>query len=115
MGSNPEANEAACEFLREKIRSIVRNPETAETLCPKDHYYGTKRPCLDTDYFETFNRRNVRLVDLRRDPIRTITETGTLATLLILIPAVSVAKRGKGYPQPSRQVGRLWSRRNMHR
>ena len=76
MGSNPEANETACEFLREKIRSIVRDPETAETLCPKDHYYGTKRPCLDTSYFETFNRPNVRLVDVRRDPIQTITETG---------------------------------------
>ncbi len=76
MGSNPEANEAACDFLREKIRSIVRDPETAETLCPKDHYYGTKRPCIDTDYYETFNRPNVHLVDLRRDPIETITETG---------------------------------------
>jgi cation diffusion facilitator CzcD-associated flavoprotein CzcO/acetyl esterase/lipase len=76
IGSNPAANESACEFLREKIRSIVRDSETAETLCPKDHYYGTKRPCLDTGYYETFNRPNVRLVDLRRDPIRTITETG---------------------------------------
>jgi len=80
MGTNPEANETACEFLREKIRSIVRDPETAETLCPKDHYYGTKRPCLDTHYFETFNRPNVRLVDLRRDPIQTITETGITTT-----------------------------------
>jgi cation diffusion facilitator CzcD-associated flavoprotein CzcO/acetyl esterase/lipase len=76
MGTNPDANEAACDFLREKIRSIVRDPETAEALCPKDHYYGTKRPCIDTNYFETFNRPNVQLVDLRRDPIETITETG---------------------------------------
>jgi len=76
MGTNPEANEAACDFLREKIRAIVHDPETAESLCPKDHYYGTKRPCLDTDYFETFNLPHVRLVDLRRDPIETITETG---------------------------------------
>ena len=75
MGSNPEANELACEFLREKIRSIVRDPETAEALCPKDHYYGTKRPCIDTDYYETFNRPNVRLVDLRREPIETIAAT----------------------------------------
>jgi cation diffusion facilitator CzcD-associated flavoprotein CzcO/acetyl esterase/lipase len=76
IGTNPEANETVCEFLRDKIRSIVRDPETAETLCPKDHYYGTKRPCLDTGYFETFNRPSVRLVDLRKEPIRTITETG---------------------------------------
>jgi cation diffusion facilitator CzcD-associated flavoprotein CzcO/acetyl esterase/lipase len=76
IGAIPEANETVCEFMRGKIRSIVRDPETAETLCPKDHYYGTKRPCLDTDYFETYNLPHVRLVDLRKDPIRTITETG---------------------------------------
>jgi cation diffusion facilitator CzcD-associated flavoprotein CzcO/acetyl esterase/lipase len=76
IGSNPEANEAVCEFMRAKIRSIVRDPETAETLCPKDHFYGTKRPCLDTDYYETYNLPHVRLVDLRKDPIRTITEKG---------------------------------------
>jgi cation diffusion facilitator CzcD-associated flavoprotein CzcO/acetyl esterase/lipase len=75
-GSNPEANETVGEFLRNKIRSIVRDPETAEALCPKDHYYGTKRPCLDTNYYETFNSPHVRLVDLRKEPIRTITERG---------------------------------------
>ena len=76
IGSNPEANETICEFLRGKIRSIVRDPETAEALCPKNHFYGTKRPCLDTNYYETFNLPHVHLVDLRKDPIRTITETG---------------------------------------
>lgn len=74
--TNPEANETVCEFLRGKIRSLVKDPETAEALCPKNHYYGTKRPCLDTNYYETFNLPHVRLVDLSRDPIRTITETG---------------------------------------
>jgi cation diffusion facilitator CzcD-associated flavoprotein CzcO/acetyl esterase/lipase len=76
MATSAESNEAFCEFLREKIRSIVADPETAETLCPKDHYYGTKRPCLDSGYYETFNRPNVRLVDLRKTPIASITETG---------------------------------------
>jgi len=76
IGSNPEANETVCEFLRGKIRSIVRDPETAEALCPKNHFYGTKRPCIDTNYYETFNLPHVRLVDLRKDPIRTITEKG---------------------------------------
>jgi cation diffusion facilitator CzcD-associated flavoprotein CzcO/acetyl esterase/lipase len=75
-GSNPEANETVSEFLRNKIRTIVRDREIAETLCPRDHFYGTKRPCLDTNYYETFNLPHVRLVDLRKDPIRTITETG---------------------------------------
>ncbi len=50
--------------------------QTAELLCPKDHPFGTKRPCLDTGYYATFNRPNVRLVDLRSHPIETITATG---------------------------------------
>ncbi len=73
---NPAANEALAEFLREKIRSIVNDPETAEALCPRDHPFGTKRPCLDTNYFATYNLPHVRLVDLRKNPIVTITETG---------------------------------------
>jgi acetyl esterase/lipase len=76
IGADPRANQTVCDFMRGKIRSIVHDPATAEALCPKDHFYGTKRPCLDTDYFETFNLPHVGLVDLRKDPIRTITETG---------------------------------------
>ena len=76
MLTNAAANESFCEFLRGKIRSIVNDPETAEALCPKDHFYGTKRPCLDTNYFQTFNLPHVRLVDLRKTPFATITETG---------------------------------------
>ena len=74
--TSEESNGQLCEFIREKIRAIVKDPETAEALCPKDHYYGTKRPCLDSGYFETFNLPHVRLVDLRKTPIETITETG---------------------------------------
>jgi cation diffusion facilitator CzcD-associated flavoprotein CzcO/acetyl esterase/lipase len=76
VGADPAANETVCEFMRDKVRSIVRDPETAEALCPKNHFYGTKRPCIDTNYYETFNLPHVRLVDLRKDSIRTITETG---------------------------------------
>jgi acetyl esterase/lipase/cation diffusion facilitator CzcD-associated flavoprotein CzcO len=75
-GVNAEANELLCEMIREKIREKVQDPETAEALCPKDHYFGTKRPCLDTRYFETFNQPHVRLVDLRKHPIASITESG---------------------------------------
>jgi cation diffusion facilitator CzcD-associated flavoprotein CzcO/acetyl esterase/lipase len=74
--TSPAANETYCEFLRERIRSIVKDPATAEALCPRGYYYGTKRPCLDSGYFETFNRPHVRLVDLRKTPITTITRTG---------------------------------------
>jgi cyclohexanone monooxygenase len=74
--TSKEANDTACEFVRNKIRSIVKDPQTAEDLCPFDHPYGTKRPCLDTGYYETFNRDNVKLVNLRRTPIVEITPTG---------------------------------------
>jgi cation diffusion facilitator CzcD-associated flavoprotein CzcO len=70
------ANDTAAEFVRNKIRGVVKDPELAETLCPKDYPVGTKRPCLDTGYYETFNRENVRLVDLRKTPITGITPTG---------------------------------------
>jgi cation diffusion facilitator CzcD-associated flavoprotein CzcO/acetyl esterase/lipase len=76
QGVNPAANDIISEMIREKIRSIVKDPETAEALCPKDHYFGTKRPCLDTNYYATYNKPHVRLVDLRKHPIKTITETG---------------------------------------
>ena len=70
-----DANETAAEFVRERIRETVRDPATAELLCP-DNVIGCKRPCLDTGYFETFNRPNVRLVDVRTNPIERITAAG---------------------------------------
>jgi cyclohexanone monooxygenase len=71
-----ESNDTASEFVRNKIRGIVKDERTAELLAPKDHPIGTKRLCLDTNYYETYNRRNVTLVDVRSDPIEEITETG---------------------------------------
>ena len=70
------ANETAAEFVREKIRSIVRDPAVAELLAPRDHPIGTKRLCLDTNYYETYNRDNVTLIDARRSPIEAITREG---------------------------------------
>lgn len=70
------ANEIVAEFVREKIRETVDDPRVAETLSPRDHPIGTKRPCFDTDYYATFNRPDVHLVDLRRTPIEEITPTG---------------------------------------
>ena len=66
---DPEANEIASEFIRDKIRETVKDPETAELLCPKGYPYGAKRPPIDTDYYETFNRDNVSLVDISEAPI----------------------------------------------
>ena len=76
VGINRAANDVVAEFMRSKIRSVVKDPQVAELLSPYKHPYGTKRPCMDTQYFETFNLPHVRLVDLNTQPIRTITETG---------------------------------------
>jgi cyclohexanone monooxygenase len=73
---NRESNETASEFVRRKIRATVKNAKTAELLCPDDHPIGTKRLILDTDYYETYNRDNVTLVDIRSKPIKEITPTG---------------------------------------
>ena len=67
--TNQAANDTAADFVRRKIQAIVRDPETAAALCPRDHPIGTKRICMDSGYYETFNRDNVTLVDLKRDPI----------------------------------------------
>src|SRR4029453_13978163 len=77
---DPEANEIASEFIRNKIRETVTDPDTAELLCPKDHPYGSKRPPIDTDYYETFNRDDVDLVDIRTNPIQEITPPGLRTT-----------------------------------
>jgi cation diffusion facilitator CzcD-associated flavoprotein CzcO/acetyl esterase/lipase len=73
---DPDGNALVADLLREKVRSIVRDPETAEALCPDDHPFGAKRPCLETNYYATFNRPNVTLVNLRKEPITAITATG---------------------------------------
>jgi cation diffusion facilitator CzcD-associated flavoprotein CzcO len=76
---DPVANEECAEFVRGKIREIVRDPAVAELLTPRGFHFGTKRLCSGTGYYETFNRENVSLVDVRRAPIERITPTG-LAT-----------------------------------
>tara|TARA_B110000444_G_scaffold190310_1_gene179871 strand:+ start:83 stop:1720 length:1638 start_codon:yes stop_codon:yes gene_type:complete len=74
-----ESNDTASEFVREKIREIVKDPITAEKLSPKTYPIGTKRICIDSGYFETFNRKNVELVDLSEGMIEKITVTGLIA------------------------------------
>jgi cyclohexanone monooxygenase len=77
---NEESNETLASFVRDKIREIVKDPETAELLTPGDHPIGTKRLCVDTEYYETFNRDNVKVVNARRAPIEEITEKGPRTT-----------------------------------
>ena len=74
-----EANDTAAEYVRERIRSVVKDPAIAELLAPKTYPIGTKRLCLDTNYYETFNRDNVELVDISSQPIELMTPTGLQA------------------------------------
>lgn len=71
-----KANDVVADYVRERIRSIVHDAGTARLLGPHDHPIGTKRICVDTDYYATYNRRNVALVDLREEPIERFTEDG---------------------------------------
>ena len=73
------ANDTAAGFVRDQIRDIVKDPATAERLAPKSYPIGTKRICVDSGYFETYNRENVELVDISGGPIERITPTGLTA------------------------------------
>ena len=77
---NKASNDTASEFVRNKIRGIVKDQATAELLAPKDHPIGTKRLCLDTNYYETYNRDNVALVNARATPIQELTPKGLRTT-----------------------------------
>lgn len=72
---NQEANDTAKRFVHNKIRQIVKDPQTAADLCP-EYPVGTKRPCLDTGYYETYNKESVHLVNLQRTPLVEVTEKG---------------------------------------
>jgi cyclohexanone monooxygenase len=75
-----DANDTAAEYVRSRIRDIVADPEVAERLAPRNHPFGTKRPCLDTEYYATYNRDNVTLVDVRSTPIVEIASEGVRTT-----------------------------------
>ena len=76
QGTDVTANGIVGDFVREKIRSVVARAEVADKLVPTEYPIGTRRLCVDTRYYETFNRDNVTLVDLRTDPIDRFTATG---------------------------------------
>ena len=77
---DPAANETAAEYVRGKIRAAVHDKAVAEALVPTTYPIGTKRICVDSGYFDTYNRENVTLVDLRRTPIEEITAAGVRTT-----------------------------------
>ena len=75
IGINLDANATAVDFVHRKIKNLVEDPEVAEKLCPKT-VIGCKRLCVDTGYYKTFNRTNVSLVDIKKEPIKCVTESG---------------------------------------
>ncbi|WP_162472301.1 flavin-containing monooxygenase [Tomitella biformata] len=78
--SSLEANDLARDFAERKIRAVIEDPAIADALVPTDHPIGTKRIVTDSGYFQTYNRDNVTLVDLRAAPIAAIDETGIQTT-----------------------------------
>jgi cyclohexanone monooxygenase len=78
IGVDPAANEAAAQFIRDKIKKIVKDPKTTAALTPLDLY--ARRPLCNDGFYETFNRDNVTLVDLRQEPIEEITPNGIRTT-----------------------------------
>jgi cation diffusion facilitator CzcD-associated flavoprotein CzcO len=80
MLTDKNANDTAADFIKRKIRSIVKDSATAAILSDIDHPYAAKRPPIDTNYFETYNRPNVALVDLRKAPIERVSRTAICTT-----------------------------------
>lgn len=80
VATDPEANKVMSDFVADKIRARVNDPEVAEKLIPKDHGFGTRRVPLETNYYESFNRDNVELIDINETPIERITPTGILTS-----------------------------------
>ena len=75
---NADANYTAAEYVRQQIKRVVKDKETAEILCPRSYPIGTKRICIDTGYFETYNRENVKLVDISKKPIQRLVADGII-------------------------------------
>ena len=89
--TSPEANELAADFLRGKLAAIVKDPETVSRLTPRTYPFGTKRMCVDTGYFEVFNRDNVELIDVSRDHVRFVGKGLSVGEREIEVDAVVMA------------------------
>ena len=76
-----ESNNLMSAFIKQKIFNLVQDPKKAKILTNFDHPFGTKRPALDTNYFETFNQKNVKLIDIKEDPIKCLNKTGLRTNL----------------------------------
>jgi cyclohexanone monooxygenase len=80
VSTNPEAAEIAADFVRHRIAEVVTDPAKREALTPRDYPISSKRPCLEINYYASFNRPNVDIVDVRADQIVELTPTGLRTT-----------------------------------
>src|SRR5690606_12266563 len=80
LGTDLAANETVADYVRNRIAEVVKDPQTREDLTPRGYPFGTKRVCMVSGYFETFNRPNVKLVNLKREPIERMTPRGIATT-----------------------------------
>ena len=78
--TNPDTNREVADFVRRKIAETIKDPATRAKIMPVDYPIGTKRLCIDTDYYETYNRENVTLVDLRSEPISHMTSSAMVTS-----------------------------------
>lgn len=76
--TDPDANAVVAGYIENRIRNTVEDPSKADVLCEFNHAVGTKRPPIDTEYYETFNRDNVSIVSIRKNPIHEVTEDGLM-------------------------------------
>ena len=105
QSTDRRVNEAAADFVRRKIAGRVRDPETARKLMPRDHPLGSKRLCVDTEYFEAFNRPNVHLVDLREEALVAVEPAGVrTAKMLYPLDALILAT---GFDAMTGALGRI--------
>jgi cation diffusion facilitator CzcD-associated flavoprotein CzcO len=126
MVLSSEANDLCADYIKRKIRKTVKDPVVAEKLIPKGHPYGTKRTPLDTNYYETYNKYNVLLIDAAADgPIEEITEKGIRAggkeyefDIIVFAtgfdaltgPLKALNLTGRG----GRKLNQVWGRRSAH-
>ena len=102
QGRDRDTNTVVAEFVRSKIRGIVKDPATADLLCP-DNVFGCKRLCVDTGYFDTYNKPHVKLVDVAKTPIERFTDEGVVvAGTLYPLDAVVCATGFAAMPGPLR-------------
>ena len=92
LTTNIKSNNTVVDFIKEKVKSIIKNNDYAETVTNFNHPFATRRPTLNTNYYETFNEEHVELVDIKKEPIKKITKIKNNEIIFCLILKLSINK-----------------------